>query len=204
MFSLFNFHPFFQGVSWPHLPLCADARGSVVCVHVSVGHSHEPYKNGWTDRGAVRVMDSDLRARVGPKNCALDGGGPDPPGKGQPFWGTSLSPLWSIAISGVSLCYSVDGSSDASFRCRHCSNLLLLVRRYLFNVNSTEVRSSGVARNFWQGVRASICSIPFCPFPFSCPPKSAVQSKNVMTYHTAWMSERTMINSQNSNRHHIQ
>jgi len=32
---------------------------------------------------------------------------------------------------------------------------------------------------------ASICSIPFCPFPFSCPTKSAVQSKNVMTYHTA-------------------
>ena len=40
---------------------------------------------------------------------------------------------------------------------------------------------------------ASICSIPFCPFPFSCPTKSAVQSKNVMTYHTAWMIERTMI-----------
>jgi len=34
---------------------------------------------------------------------------------------------------------------------------------------------------------ASICSIPFCPFPFSWPTKSAVQSKNVMTYHTAWM-----------------
>jgi len=28
---------------------------------------------------------------------------------------------------------------------------------------------------------ASICSIPFCPFLFSCPTKSAVQSKNVMT-----------------------
>ena len=32
---------------------------------------------------------------------------------------------------------------------------------------------------------ASICSNPFCPFPFSCPTKSAVQSKNVVTYHTA-------------------
>ena len=42
---------------------------------------------------------------------------------------------------------------------------------------------------------ASICSIPFCPFPFSCPTKSAVQSKNVTTYHTAWMIERTIINS---------
>ena len=40
---------------------------------------------------------------------------------------------------------------------------------------------------------ASICSIPFCPFPFSCPAKSAVQSENVMTHHTAWMIERTMI-----------
>ena len=28
---------------------------------------------------------------------------------------------------------------------------------------------------------ASMCSIPFCPFPFRCPTKSAVQSKNVMT-----------------------
>jgi len=41
---------------------------------------------------------------------------------------------------------------------------------------------------------ASTCSIPFCPFPFSCPTKSAVQSKNVMTY-TAWMIERTIKNS---------
>ena len=31
----------------------------------------------------------------------------------------------------------------------------------------------------------SICRMPFCPFPFSCPTKSAVQSKNVTTYHTA-------------------
>ena len=23
------FHPYFQGVSWPHLPLCADARGTI-------------------------------------------------------------------------------------------------------------------------------------------------------------------------------
>ena len=29
MFSLFIFHPFFQGVSWPHLPLCTDAHDSV-------------------------------------------------------------------------------------------------------------------------------------------------------------------------------
>jgi len=33
----------------------------------------------------------------------------------------------------------------------------------------------------------SICSIPFCPFPFSCPTKSAVQSKNVLTYHIAYI-----------------
>jgi len=32
---------------------------------------------------------------------------------------------------------------------------------------------------------ASICSIPFCPFPFRCPTKSAVRSENVMTYHAA-------------------
>ena len=31
----------------------------------------------------------------------------------------------------------------------------------------------------------TICSIPFCAFPISCPTKSAVQLKNVMTYHTA-------------------
>jgi len=43
---------------------------------------------------------------------------------------------------------------------------------------------------------ASICSIPFCPFPFSCPTKSAVQSKNVMTYHTAWMIEHREITYQ--------
>ena len=42
---------------------------------------------------------------------------------------------------------------------------------------------------------ASICSIPFCPFPFSYPTKSALQAKNVMTYHTDWMIERTTINS---------
>ena len=41
----------------------------------------------------------------------------------------------------------------------------------------------------------SVCSIHFCPFPFSCPTKSAVQSKNVTTYHTAWMIKRTIINS---------
>jgi len=29
---------------------------------------------------------------------------------------------------------------------------------------------------------ASICNIPFCPFPFSCPTKSAAQSKNT-SYH---------------------
>ena len=29
MFSLFIFHPFFQGVNWPHLPLCTDAHDSV-------------------------------------------------------------------------------------------------------------------------------------------------------------------------------
>jgi len=51
---------------------------------------------------------------------------------------------------------------------------------------------------------ASICSIPFCPFSFSCPTKSAVQSKNVMTHHTAWTIDRTMIDSWNSNRYHIQ
>ena len=28
----------------------------------------------------------------------------------------------------------------------------------------------------------SICGIPFCPFPFSCPTMSAVQPKNVVTY----------------------
>ena len=28
MFSFLIFHPFFQGVSWPHLPLCADAHAS--------------------------------------------------------------------------------------------------------------------------------------------------------------------------------
>jgi len=38
-------------------------------------------------------------------------------------------------------------------------------------------QDSGVARNFPTG-GASICSILFCPFPFSCPTKSAVQSKN--------------------------
>jgi len=32
-------------------------------------------------------------------------------------------------------------------------------------------RISGVAENFQQG-GASICSIPFCPFPFSCPDKN--------------------------------
>ena len=31
MFSLFTFHPFFRGVSWPHLPLCADAHACVIC-----------------------------------------------------------------------------------------------------------------------------------------------------------------------------
>jgi len=36
---------------------------------------------------------------------------------------------------------------------------------------------------------ASICTIPFCPFPFSCPTKSAVLSKNATTYHTAGFYE---------------
>ena len=31
-FRLLIFHPFFQGVSWPHLPLCADARGMLSTV----------------------------------------------------------------------------------------------------------------------------------------------------------------------------
>jgi len=33
---------------------------------------------------------------------------------------------------------------------------------------------------------ASVCSIPFCPFPLSCPTKSAVQSKNVMCAGFVW------------------
>jgi len=40
---------------------------------------------------------------------------------------------------------------------------------------------------------ASICSIPFCLFPFSFPTKSAVQSENVMTYSITppeWLNER--------------
>ena len=41
---------------------------------------------------------------------------------------------------------------------------------------------------------ASICSIPFCPFPFSCPTKSAVQSKNVTTYIPPdWLNEQWCI-----------
>ena len=34
-FSLFNFSSVFQGVSWPHLPLCVDARGDTFNVAVS-------------------------------------------------------------------------------------------------------------------------------------------------------------------------
>ena len=44
--------------------------------------------------------------------------------------------------------------------------------------------------HFWfrqQTGGVSICSIPCCPFPFSCPTKSAVQSKNVLTYHIAYI-----------------
>jgi len=59
---------------------------------------------------------------------------------------------------------------------------------FLFQ-NST--KSQWRSQKFSTG-GASICSIPFCPFPFSCPTKSAVRSKNVMTYHTAWMIERTV------------
>jgi len=40
---------------------CKDAacccRCSVVCVCLSVGYNRKPYKNGWTDRDAVWVMD---------------------------------------------------------------------------------------------------------------------------------------------------
>jgi len=43
-----------------------------------------------------------------------------------------------------------------------------------------------MATNQWRSHKfstggASICSIPFCQFPFICPTKSAVQSKNFMT-----------------------
>jgi len=52
------------------------------------------------------------------------------------------------------------------------------------------------SQKFSTGMRQSVAFLSVqCPFPFSCPTKSAVQSKNVMTYHTAWMIERTMINS---------
>jgi len=51
---------------------------------------------------------------------------------------------------------------------------------FFFRTDSTQWRS----QKFSTG-GASIYSIPFCPFPFSCPTKSAVQSKNVITYHTA-------------------
>jgi len=64
------------------------------------------------------------------------------------------------------------------------AHIQLSLRSCQLNISNTQWRS----QKFSTG-GASICSIPFCPFPFSCPAKSGVQSKNVMTYHTAWMIE---------------
>ena len=73
-------------------PLATDIASSVC--RLSVGHSNEPYKNGWTDGDAIWVVDLG-----GPKDHVL-GGNPDPPGKGQ-FLGFS-GPLKSIINSEVS------------------------------------------------------------------------------------------------------
>jgi len=61
----------------------------------------------------------------------------------------------------------------------------------LSSINNTAINKTRAPFRFqqWRSQKfstggASICSIPFCPFPFSCPTKSAVQSKNVLTYHT--------------------
>jgi len=49
-------------------------------VYLSVSHSSEPCKNGWTNQDAIWDEDSG-----GPRNHVLDGG-PDPPRKGA-SWG---------------------------------------------------------------------------------------------------------------------
>ena len=61
----------------------------------------------------------------------------------------------------------------------------------LSSINNTVINKTRAPFRFqqWRSQKfstggASICSIPFCPFPSSCPTKSAVQSKNVFTYHT--------------------
>jgi len=72
------------------------------------------------------------------------------------------------------------------------------VQRFSYDWNAVEQsRNEKGTFTQWHSQKfstsvASICSIPFCPFPFSSPTKSAVWSKNVMTYHTAWMIKRTM------------
>ena len=75
-----------------------------LCVCVSLNHNRAPYKNGWTDRGAVWDMARRIIYYVGTRIL---------PGNGAVVWrGASPGPLWSTG-----------GSSDAAFRCQKRSCL---------------------------------------------------------------------------------
>ena len=78
-----------------------------LCVCVSVNHNRAPYKNGWTDWGAVWDMARRITYYVGTRIL---------PGNGTVVWrGASPGPLWSTG-----------GSSDAAFRCQKRSCLPLV------------------------------------------------------------------------------
>jgi len=49
-------------------PIATDVTHVTVCVSVCFGHTHVLYKNGWTDRDAVRGL-----THVGPRNNVEDG-----------------------------------------------------------------------------------------------------------------------------------
>jgi len=65
-----------------------------------------------------------IRTRVGPLSHVLDGGLEDPPGNGK--FGASLGP--SVNYGQYLQPRSIGGSSDAAFRCRYCSNSIVVLQ----------------------------------------------------------------------------
>jgi len=84
--------------------------GLCVSVSLSVGHNHEPYKNGRTIRGSVWGMGPGY-----PKEEAIFLGG----GISQPIVKCRNRP----SCGRYSHSYSVGSSSDAAFRCQYCNSL---------------------------------------------------------------------------------
>jgi len=75
-----NYHVWNHVVKLCILLLILDRIAAIADCILSIGHVHEPCKNGWTNRGAIWGL-----SWVCPRNHVLDGGADRQRGKGN-FW----------------------------------------------------------------------------------------------------------------------